>query len=244
MNASRKYRCLVVDDEPIARKIVKNYIAQLPNLELAGECKNAFEAIELINSDESIDVVFLDINMPNISGTAMVKILTRQPQIIFTTAYSEFALESYDINAADYLLKPFLFERFAKAVFKATERLRAASLLGNIPVETNPETFLYVKSNGEKYAVQTNDILYCEAMKNYTKVVVLNSKTYSPLISLSKFEQELNALSTDFLRVHRSFIVSKKHIASIGSNYVMIGANRIPIGDQYKEEFLSQLMLR
>jgi DNA-binding LytR/AlgR family response regulator len=244
MNTLKKYRCLVVDDEPIARKIVKNYITQLPNLELAGECKNAFEAIEQINSDETIEIVFLDINMPNISGTAMVKILSRQPQIIFTTAYSEFALESYDINAADYLLKPFLFERFTKAVFKATERLRAASLLSLSPAELKTESFLYVKSNGEKHAVQTQDILYCEAMKNYTKVVATNNKTYSPLIALSKFEQELNALSTDFLRIHRSFIISKKHLVSVGSNYVMIGTNRIPIGDQYKEVFLSRVMLR
>lgn len=245
MNAIKKYRCLVVDDEPIARKIVKNYIAQLPNLELAGECKNAFEAIELINTDETIELVFLDINMPNISGTSMVKILTRQPQIIFTTAYSEFALESYDINAADYLLKPFLFERFAKAVFKATERIRAASTSATGSNNANtPNSTLFIKSSGERFAVPVHEIMYCEAMKNYTKVVTVSNKCYSPLISLSKFETELGVLSTDFLRIHRSFIISKSHLVSIGSNYVMIGAHKIPIGDQYKEVFLSQLRLR
>jgi DNA-binding LytR/AlgR family response regulator len=244
MSQSKKFRCLVVDDEPIARKIVKSYILQLPNLELAGECKNAFEAIELINSDETIEIVFLDINMPNISGMAAVKILSRQPQIIFTTAYSEFAIESYDINAADYLLKPFLFERFAKAVFKATERIKAAALNSITETSFLPENSILLKSNGEKYPVFINEIVYCEAMKNYTKVITTKNKSYLPLVSLSRFEAELNELSNDFYRIHRSFIISKKHLTSIGSNYVMLDQHKLPIGDQYKEVFLSKLILK
>ncbi|MGL5892003.1 MAG: LytR/AlgR family response regulator transcription factor [Bacteroidia bacterium] len=244
MTLTRKYRCLVVDDEPIARKIVKNYILQLPNLELAGECKNAFEALELINSDETIEIVFLDINMPNINGMAMVKILSRQPQIIFTTAYSEFAIESYDINAADYLLKPFLFERFAKAVFKAAERIRAASINSGTESNLKTENTIFLKSNGEKHPVSVNEIVYCEAMKNYTKVVTVNNKSYLPLVSLSKFEAELNEISNEFYRIHRSFIISKKHLTSVGSNYVMLGEHKLPIGDQFKETFLSQLVIK
>jgi DNA-binding LytR/AlgR family response regulator len=235
----KEFRCLIVDDEPIARKIVKTYIAQLPNLVCAGECKNASEAIEKI-SRENIDLVFLDINMPNINGISMVKILPTQPLIIFTTAYSEYAIESYELNAVDYLLKPFLFERFAKAVARAMERLRTVSIPVplNIPIE---EPKLFIKSNGENYPILVHDILYCEAMKNYTKIILKNGKIYYPLIALSKFEEEINTLTDNYLRIHRSFIISKKHITAVGANYVLLDAIKIPIGNQYKDAFLSKI---
>ncbi len=241
---AQKYRCLVVDDEPIARKIVKTYIAQLPHLVFAGECKNASEAIEKI-SRENIEIVFLDISMPNISGISMVKILPNAPLIVFTTAYSEFAIESYELNAVDYLLKPFLFERFAKAVAKAMERLRNRETLPSPILSENApsEPSIFIKSKGENYPILINDILYCEAMKNYTKIILKNGKTYYPLTPLSKFEEELTVLSPHYLRVHRSFIVSKKAVHSIGANYVMVEKVKIPIGNQYKEAFLAQVGL-
>jgi DNA-binding LytR/AlgR family response regulator len=243
MNAPKIHRCLIVDDEPIARKIIKNYIAQLPNLVCAGECKNAFEAIELINNEEGIEIVFLDINMPNISGISMVKILPKPPLIIFTTAYSEYAVESYELNAIDYLLKPFLLERFAKAVFKATERLK--EFAGQRESETTiPAQVIFVKSDGENYPVLLADILYCEAMKNYTKIVLHNGKTYMPLVSLSKFENDLTQASPHFLRVHRSYIVSKLHIEAIGTNHVVVKKNKLPIGDLYKDVFLESLGMK
>ena len=241
MTNIKKHRCLIVDDEPIARKIIRTYIEQLPNLECVGECKNAFEALEQINRDETIEIVFLDINMPNISGISMVKILTRKLQIIFTTAYSEYAVESYELNAVDYLLKPFLFERFAQAVFKALERLRDFSIAQRLSEHPIAESTLFIKSNGKNYPVLIEEILYCEALKNYTKIKMINGKTYVPLISISKFEEEISLLSNYFLRIHRSFLVSKKHIQAIGANYVMIEKDKIPIGDQYKELFLSQV---
>ena len=244
MTNSKKYKCLIVDDEPIARKIIKTYLEQLPNLELVGECKNAFEAIEYINTDAAIDIIFLDVNMPNITGISMVKILSKKLQVIFTTAYSEYAIESYELDAVDYLLKPFLFERFAKAVIKATDRLRDNSISANLVDDTIKEKSIFIKSNGENYPVFIRDILYCEAMKNYTKVVAENGKNYSPLIPLSKFEEELSFLSPNFVRVHRSFIISKAHLNAIGSNYVMIGKIRIPIGEQFKEFFLSQVGMK
>lgn len=236
----KKYRCLIVDDEPIARKIVKTYIAQLPNLENAGECKNASEAIERI-SREAIDIVFLDINMPNINGISMVKILSKQPLIIFTTAYSEFAIESYELNVVDYLLKPFLFERFAKAVAKAMERLRHTPFLDNLADNQTEASSVFIKSNGKNFPVLVNDILYCEAMKNYTKITLNNGKTYYPLTPLSKFEEELNTLSNNYLRIHRSYIVSKKYVSAIGANYVMLDTIRIPIGHQFKDAFLTKV---
>jgi DNA-binding LytR/AlgR family response regulator len=241
MTNAKKFRCLVVDDEPIARKIVRQYIEELPVLEFAGECKNAYEALAAISRDETIEILFLDINMPNISGISMVKIMPKQLQIIFTTAYSEFAIESYELNAVDYLLKPFLFERFAKAVFKAIDRLGNFPITPNLSENATPILPIYIKSNGENHPVLVNDILYCEAMKNYTKVVLNNGKEYSPLIALSKFEEEINVLSSNFSRIHRSFIVAKQHIQSIGSSYVMVNKIKIPIGIQYKAHFLEQM---
>ena len=241
MTQTRKYRCLIVDDEPIARKIVQNYVAQMPNLEAVGECKNAFEAIERINGDAGIDLLFLDINMPNLSGTALVRILTKKPQVIFTTAYSEFAVESYELNAADYLLKPFLFERFAQAVFKAVERLRDVQA-GPVFLEKNrAEKTVFIKSEGENYPVFLDEILFCEAMKNYTKVVLIDGRELRPLVSISKFEEELAALGPGFLRVHRSFLVGKRHFRSVGSNYLMVGGHRIPVGEMYKTGVLAQV---
>jgi DNA-binding LytR/AlgR family response regulator len=236
---SRKYRCLIVDDEPIARKIIQNYINQMPNLVCLGECKNAFEALEKINGDEGVEIVFLDINMPNLSGTALVRILTKKPQIIFTTAYSDYAVESYELNAVDYLLKPFLFERFARAVFKVIERLKESVVLPVLVETIKMDKTIFIKSEGESYPVLLSEILYCEAMKNYTKVVLSNGKEYSPLISISKFEEDLAVLSNDFLRVHRSFLISKKQVQSVGSNYVMVEQHKIPVGEQYKAHFLA-----
>jgi two-component system, LytTR family, response regulator len=181
--------------------------------------------------------------MPNISGISMVKILSKQPLIIFTTAYTEYAIESYDLNAVDYLLKPFLFERFAKAVVKAMERLRDKEALMPTHLTENLQTepTFFIKSKGENYPIVVNDILYCEAMKNYTKIILKNGKTYYPLTPLSKFEEEISLLSPHYVRVHRSFIISKKEVRSIGANYVMLEKIKIPIGNQYKEAFLSKV---
>ena len=244
MTTTKKYRCLIVDDEPIARKIIKNYVGQMPNLECVGECKNAFEAIEQINGDDTIEILFLDINMPNISGISMMKILNRKPFVIFTTAYSEFAVESYELDAVDYLLKPFLFDRFAKAVFKAIEKLKGFAPTSTVTEKPAEETTIFIKSDGENYPVFINDILYCEAMKNYLRIFTTHGKTYTPLISISKFQEELSQLSPSFLRIHRSFIVSKKYLHAVGANYVMIEKNRIPIGEQYKEAFLLELGMK
>jgi DNA-binding LytR/AlgR family response regulator len=235
----KEYRCLIIDDEPIARKIIKNYVDQIPNLACVGEFKNALEALSYLNDDSNIDIVFLDINMPNLSGISMAKILPINTQIVFTTAYPEYAVESYELNAADYLLKPFLFERFAKAVFKVIERLKI-QMSDTVHIEPS-EQMLFVKSDGATYPIPTSEIMYCEAMKNYTKVVLVSGKSYYPLIPISKFEEELLLLSKHFFRVHRSYLVSKNHLSAIGSNYVMIEKNRIPIGSQYREAFFSQI---
>lgn len=234
--STQKIRCLIADDEPIARQILSSYVAQMPNLECAGECKNAFDAIEKINDDELIQILFLDINMPNLNGMAMVKIIPRNVQVIFTTAYSEHAVESYELNAVDYLLKPFLFDRFAQAVFKAVERLKLAMTDSSATVKNDENATIMVKSNGEVFRVNLQEILFCEAMKNYTKITMRNGLTYYPLISISKLEEDLALLSNRFLRVHRSFLVSKNHLGAIGTNYLMVEKHKIPIGILYKPE--------
>jgi DNA-binding LytR/AlgR family response regulator len=226
----KKIKCLVVDDEPIARKIIKNYIEQSPQLEYVAECKNAIEAIDYLKLYNQIDIVFLDINMPNLTGISMLKIMKKHPQIIFTTAYDEYAVESYELDAVDYILKPFSFERFTKAVFKAIHRIESEIKVPNIPIK--------IKSDGKICFIDVDDILFCEAMRNYTRVYLKNGVKLMPLISLSKFEQELKSNSTDFLKVHRSFIVSKKHIEATKGSQILIQNHKIPIGIQYKVEFL------
>jgi DNA-binding LytR/AlgR family response regulator len=244
MQARKKIHCIIVDDEPIARKILLNYVEQMPQLHCVSACKNALEALEAIQSDDTIQIAFLDINMPNLSGMALAKIIPERVQVVFTTAYSEFAVASYELSAADYLLKPFLFERFAQAATKAIERVRMKTILLNLPEQdiVAPHPF-YLKSGGENHLVQPSEILYCEAMRNHTRVVLANGQQLFPLVPLSTFEADLTAIGAVFLRTHRSYIVSRAHIGPVGASYVMVGDARIPIGYQFKAAFLAGLGL-
>lgn len=228
---NQKIKCLVVDDEPIAREIVATYLKQSTDLEWFGECKNALEAIEILQSNNDIGIVFLDINLPNLSGISMLKILKMYPQIIFTTAYHEYAVESYELDAVDYILKPFSYERFTKAVFKAVNRIENIKL--NSPIQ--------IKSDGKIHFIDKDDILFCEAMRNYTRVFLKNGVKLMPLISLSKFGKELFIEDTNFIKVHRSFIVAKNHITFIKLNVIMINDYKVPIGIQFKEEFMKSI---
>jgi DNA-binding LytR/AlgR family response regulator len=239
MENSPKYKSIIVDDEPIARKIINGYVSQIQFLENAGECKNAIEALEIISRDSSIQIVFLDINMPNLTGLAMAKIVKKDIKIIFTTAYSEYAVASYEVSAIDYLLKPFSFERFAIAVFKAIDSIRPATNPSN---EILPQDkTIYIKSEGMSYPVLLSDIQYCEAMKNHTKVILSNDQMLKPLVAFSKMEQELLKESDDFLRVHRSFLISKKHITAVKNTTVMVGKSEVPVGLQFRDAFLQSI---
>ena len=236
-----KYNCLVVDDEPIARKIIINYIQKLPLLQLAGESINALNAIDYLRTNNNIDIIFLDINMPNLSGLQLLKIIQPQQPVVLTTAYSEYAVESYDLNAVDYLLKPFSFERFTKAVYKAVDTIKKSqSSAGNKVDDKKPPFF--IKSDGKNYPVSIDDILYCEAMKNYTMVRLKDGQKLMPLIPLSKFEIVLAEAGGDFIQVHRSFLLSKKHITAVAANQVSINKYEIPIGVQYKEKFYRSIV--
>lgn len=230
-----KYNCLVVDDEPIARKILVNYIGQMPSLQLAAERINALSAIDYLRTNDDIDIIFLDINMPNLSGLQLLKILQPEQPVIFTTAYSEYAVESYDLNAVDYLLKPFSFERFTKAVYKAIDAFTSVSKLA--PAVVSDRKIIYIKSDGKNYPVHLDDILYCEARKNYTMVVLKNDQRLMPLISLSKFDNVLAEAGGDFLQIHRSFLIAKKCITAVTTTSVIINKVEIPVGVQYREKF-------
>lgn len=239
MESTLKIKCLIVDDEPIARKIISNYIAQIDQLENAGECKNASQVIDKISKDDTIKILFLDINMPNMNGLTLAKIMKNQLQIIFTTAYSQYAVESYEVSAVDYLLKPFQFDRFAIAVFKAIDRITNTTLLNQ--TKSKP---IFIKSEGKNYPVLINEILYCEAMKNYTKIVLSNGQELKPLITLSKIESDLSQECDSFVRVHRSFLIMKTHITAIKIKSVLINTIEIPIGIQYRDSFLVTMGLK
>lgn len=229
------YNCLIVDDEPIARKIIKNYIAEMDMLLCVAEVNNAIDALKILSDVTiQIDIVFLDINMPSLTGIDMVKMSNKLPQIIFTTAYSDYAVESYELNAVDYLLKPFSYERFIKAVQKAKINLESN-------VKKNPE-LLQVRAEGKMFYIEINDIIFCEAMRNYTRIYLKNGQRLMTLVSLSKFENSLMSKSKLFIRIHRSFIISRNHIQATKSNEVlMMNKTSIPIGNQFKNNFFGMI---
>jgi len=239
----KKYNCLVVDDEPIARKIVTGYIEKLPFLELVAEHINALTAMEYLRANKDVDIIFLDINMPNLSGLQLLKIVQPNQPVIFTTAYSEYAVESYELNAVDYLLKPFSFERFTRAVYKAIDVIKNSNKKADAVADEKTDVF-FIKSDGKNYPVLLDEIVYCEAMKNYTMVVLKGEKKLMPLISLSKFETLLSEAGGEFIQVHRSFIISKKHITAVGSNSVTVNKFDIPIGVQFKEDFFKKIGMK
>jgi len=239
----KTYKCLIVDDEPIARKIIINYLEQMPFLQLAAERINALSAIDYLRTHNDVHIIFLDINMPNLSGLQLLKIIQPQQPVIFTTAYSDYAVESYELNAVDYLLKPFSFERFTKAVYKAMDVLKKPyKNTYEISHEKRPDFF--IKSDGKNYPVLLDDILYCEARKNYTMVILKNEQKLMPLIPLSKFETLLSEAGGEFIQIHRSFLISKKHITAVTANNVTINEFEIPIGVQFKERFFKAIGMK
>jgi DNA-binding LytR/AlgR family response regulator len=231
--------CLIVDDEPIARDIIRTYCAHLPYLRVAGVCGSALEARALL-MQQKVDVVFLDINMPVMDGISFLKTLKTPPQIIFTTAYKEYAVDAFDLAACDYLLKPFSLERFIVAVDKAMEKLESAGNAFNNASESKDDDFLFLRSEGKIYKVMHDDLLYAEASGNYTKVRTVQH-TLLPAMTFSAFEDLVP--KSKFLRIHRSFIINKSKIDHIEGNRVFIQNTEIPIGSNYREGFLKQIGL-
>lgn len=232
-------RCIAVDDEPLALDIIESYIGKLPYLQLVKTCSSATEAMQVLQ-EEQIDLMFLDIEMPELTGIQFLNILKNQPLIIFTTAYPEYALEGFNHNTVDYLLKPIPFDRFLKAVSKVQDRIqgkgKGAENGGQQVQQAAPEQeFLFVKADYKTIRVDFKDILWIEGLKDYIIIQTKEQKIIT-LLSMNKMMEKLP--STRFLRVHRSFIVSLQKIDSIEKSRIRIGTKEIPIGEVYKDEFM------
>lgn len=219
-----KYRCLIVDDEKLARDLIQNFISHFPYLEVSGTCKSAIEAMQLLGSEE-YDIMFLDINMPQLSGLDLLRQSNNLPLTILTTAHSEHALESYELDVVDYLLKPIDIGRFTKAISKVIGRLNKPTLQSLHPKEKQP-TFFFVKSEYKKIKIEFSQINYIEAMEKYIRIHTSNERILT-LMSMSKIMEQLP--SDDFVRIHRSYIVNKNKIDVIEGNRVVIDEIKLPI---------------
>jgi len=223
----QKIDCLVIDDEPNAVRLLEDYIVKVPSLQLKGKCFDAGEALEFLR-DARVDLLFLDINMPGLTGMELAGILPRQQKIIFTTAYSEYAIESYEYNVVDYLLKPISFKRFLKAIEK-TELL-----IQEQPFLSPSADYIFVKSDKKMIRLSLRDILYFEAVKEYIYIHTAQQK----ILIYKRMKELAEKLPADFIRVHNSYLINCKHIGKVEGNYVLIGNQSIPLGISYKDAFL------
>lgn len=227
----KKIKCLIVDDEPIARDIIVNYCRVIPSLEVAGVCGNGIDArAEMQNKD--IQLLFLDIHMPVLDGIAFLKTLKHPPQIIFTTAYKEYAAAAFDLAACDYLVKPFSLERFIVAVDKATERLQYGGSKEALQKDSAPdEGYLSFKTDGKIYRIKYDNLLYAEASGNYSRIVTSDAVI---VLNMSFTAVEKMLTEHHFVRVHRSFIVNKSKISAIQGQTIFLNKVEIPIGKNFK----------
>ena len=228
------FRCLAIDDEPLALKQLVAYISKVPFLELAAQCQSALEAREFLAND-TVDAIFCDINMPDLNGMDFVKSLAVPPLVVFTTAYSEYAVEGFRVNAVDYLLKPFGFQEFQRAVQRLCERKGMGTLQPSQKEETDTDT-LFLKTDNRIVNVNISDIRYVEAMSEYLKVWLdSQAKPIVTLLSMKKIEERL---PNYFMRIHRSYIINLTKIQEVNKNRVVMDADTyLPIGDLYKEAF-------
>jgi Response regulator of the LytR/AlgR family len=231
----KKIICLLVDDEPPALDVLKNYIASVSTLELAGTCSSAVEALNLLQ-EQTIDLLFLDIQMPHLLGTDLVRTLKNPPKVIFTTAYRKFAIEGFELDAVDYLLKPISFERFLKAVNKVMEtNLRVTENTDILYSQQNnsQNSFINLRADRKNLKIPLDDILYIESLKDYIKVVT-TTKNIVTKQSISSLEEILPG--NNFIRIHRSFIVAINKIESFTNDTIEIGKLELPISRMYRHE--------
>ncbi|MBL7741365.1 MAG: response regulator transcription factor [Chitinophagaceae bacterium] len=230
--------CVIIDDEPIARNILKEYILRDDRLLLLQDYSNASDALRELGIRKP-RLIFLDIKMPKISGFEMLRSLPQHPQVIFTTAFREYAVEGFDLNAVDYLLKPFSFERFLQAVNKAYMQITAElSAETPAPLPDNSQDDLFVKSNGKLVRIRIQDILYVEALKEYVRIftTVGNQVVYQ---TMQNMEEKLP--KDGFFRIHRSYIIGLRHIQAIEGNMVLINGAQLPVSRYTKDEFINRV---
>ena len=225
-------RCVAIDDEPLALQQISNYIDKTPFLEKVATCQSAFDALSILNENQ-IDLLFVDINMPDLNGLEFVKSLKEKPYIIFTTAYSEYAIEGFKVDAVDYILKPIAYNDFLRAVNKVNERIN--SQLPEPEILTSNKESLFVKSEYKLVRINLNEIRYIESANEYIQIHLENAKPITTLIRLKVIEEQLP--KDKFMRIHRSFIVNLDKVKIIERNRIVFDKVYIPVGDQYKDIF-------
>lgn len=240
-------RCIAIDDEPLALQQIVAYIGKVPFLELAAQCQSALEAREFLEHD-TVDAIFCDINMPDLNGMDFIKSLVVPPLVVFTTAYSEYAVEGFRVNAVDYLLKPFGLQDFQRAANRLKERLESSvaggsvvggSVVGGFAADTSDDT-IFLKTEYRIVKVSISDIRYVEAMSEYLKVWL--SSEPKPIITLLSMKKMEERLPDTFMRIHRSYIINLTKIQEVNKNRVIMDADTyLPIGDLYKETFQKYL---
>ena len=233
-----KLRCLLIDDEPPALKVLASYISHINGLEIVGQCKNAIEALDVLHQ-KTVDVIFLDIKMPKILGTEFLKNLSHPPKVIFVTAYRDYAVEGYELDAVDYLVKPVSFERFIKAITKLNRVLGQDSITSASDYKPNSEAFVYLKVDKDMKKIFVNEIVYIESWKDYVKLYMTSEKSFLVKQSISSMENLLSDYR--FLRIHRSYMVSLNKISGYNGLSVQLEKKEIPIGRLYKQAVMERL---
>ena len=234
---SKKTKCIVVDDEPLAIELLEGHIRQFAQLELVATCWNAIEAFEIVKNTP-VDIIFLDIQMPGLSGIQFVKSLQNPPAIIFTTAYREYAVESYELDVIDYLLKPITMDRFFKSITKYFDKVGSPTIQKVAsPTVTNEDDHIYVNTNRKYAKIVFKEVLYVESIKDYVRIH-LEKESISTKEKISVFEQKVPSY---FMRTHRSYMVNTHKITSYTMQDIEIGEIEIPIGISYKKEVIKKL---
>ncbi|MGO4772135.1 LytR/AlgR family response regulator transcription factor [Flavobacterium sp. W22_SRS_FK3] len=236
-------KCVIIDDEPLAVDLLKDFVSKVDSLELISTFNNAIDAVSFINQN-NVELIFLDIQMPHFSGIEFLNTIEKKPLIIFTTAYSDYAVEGFNLGAVDYLVKPIPFHRFLKSVVRAQQILNPTAVQAISEITTVPDTeqdFMFVRAEYENVKMNFSDILFIEGLKDYVKIYTTDNKFTLTLISLIKLENLLS--SKGFSRIHRSYIINIKHVKSIQKNKVLISDKRIPISESYKNAFFERINL-
>ncbi|WP_321343468.1 LytTR family DNA-binding domain-containing protein [uncultured Draconibacterium sp.] len=234
---TKKIRCIIVDDEPMAREILENHLRKIETIEIVASCKNAIEAFNVISS-QPVDLVFLDINMPEISGLSFAKSINNAVKVIFTTAYREYAVDGFDLQAVDYLLKPISFGRLMQSINKYLSENQQVVFEEPARIEPEKSESIFVRSDRKMIKINFPEILYIESLADYIKIHLVD-KTIVTRETISSIEAKLP--QQDFLRVHRSFIVAVKAINSFTTEIIEIGKKQIPVSRSYKEAVLKKL---
>ena len=235
-------KCIAIDDEPLALRQLTSYISKIPYLDLVAKYNNALEAQQML-AGKKVDLIFVDINMPDLNGMDFVRSLVAPPLVVFTTAYSEYAIDGYKVNAVDYLLKPFSLDDFRRAALRVKERYEHANTPLSLPTEPEPELTdenIFLKTEHKVVRVKIADIRYIEGMSEYLKVHIVDQPR--PIIMLLAMKRMEERLPSNFLRIHRSYIVNMNHVQEVTKNRIVMDADTyLPIGDMYKEALSNYL---